>query len=193
MRLLVAEDDPVILRVLKRLFETDYEVTAVGSGDEAWRILAQENGPRLAVLDWHMPGMEGADICRRAHALAGLTYVLLLTATRKSAEDVVAGFEAGADDYVFKPFDAAELKARVAVGKRTLELEESLSQRVTDLQIAISQIRRLEGLLPICAWCKRIRNDQNSWEQLETYITAHSDATFNHGICPECLEKHKRS
>lgn len=186
MQLLLAEDDPTILHLLTRLFENDYEVAAARNGDDAWECLVRNDGPRLAVLDWHMPGLHGTDICRKAHTQPEPTYILLLTATRTRPEDVLEAFEAGADDYVLKPFAPQELRARVAVGKRTLDLHRTLSERVAELEEAVSRIRKLEGLLRICAWCKRVQNDEDRWEQLEAYITEHSDAIFSHGICPEC-------
>ena len=189
MKILIAEDDAVVLHVLHRLLEKDYEVVLARNGDQAWAALAAGDGPRLAVLDWQMPGMQGTEICRRARELREATYLLLLTGTKKTSDDVVTGFASGADDYVTKPFNAAELRARVDVGRRMLQLQQSLSQRVAELEMALARVHRLEGLLPICSWCKRIRNDHNYWEQLETYLAEHSGATFTHGICPECCAK----
>ena len=190
MKLLIAEDEPVALHLLTRLFEKEYELELADDGQKAWSILSRPDGPRLAVLDWQMPGMDGAEICRRVRQeLSEPRYLLLVTATRKSTRDVISGFGAGADDYVRKPFNADELRARVAVGRRVLELQQSLADRVAELQNTLDRVHALEGLLPICSWCKRIRNDQNYWEQLESYLTEHSQATFTHGICPECCEK----
>jgi sigma-B regulation protein RsbU (phosphoserine phosphatase) len=190
MKVLVAEDDPLVLHLLERLLAVEYEVATARDGVAAWKILRQQDGPRLAVLDWQMPGMDGTEICRKARQLPDTPmYLLLLTATRKSSADVVAGFDAGADDYITKPFDAAELRARVAVGRRVLQLQQTLEEHVAELQEALLSVHKLEGLLPICSWCKRVRNDQNYWEQLEQYLSDHMGANITHGICPECCEK----
>ena len=93
---------------------------------------------------------------------------------------------AGADDYLVKPCHSGELLARVSVGARVLELQEGLAARVEELQLALSQVKQLSGLLPICWYCKSIRSDDNFWEQVDTYLTQHSDAHFTHGICPAC-------
>ena len=137
-----------------------------------------------------MPGLDGIEICRRARSvtLPAPVYVLLLTARGEPA-DVVAGFDAGADDYLVKPFDPNELRARVRVGRRMLELQQRLAAQVEQLQQAIASMKRLQGLLPICCYCKRIRSDENYWEQVDAYITEHSDVTFSHGICPECFSR----
>jgi response regulator RpfG family c-di-GMP phosphodiesterase len=112
-------------------------------------------------------------------------YLVLLTA-RESPGDLVTGLDAGADDYITKPFDAEELRARVQVGVRVLNLQERLAERVEELQAALANVKQLRGLLPICSYCKRIRGDDQYWQQLEGYIAAHSDAQFSHGICPTC-------
>jgi response regulator RpfG family c-di-GMP phosphodiesterase len=101
--------------------------------------------------------------------------------------DLAAGLEAGADDYIPKPFNRAELRARANVGLRMLALQESLARRVADLEEALANVKQLRGLLPMCSYCKKIRVDDTYWQQLETYIGARSDAQFSHGICPECF------
>jgi PleD family two-component response regulator len=194
MRALVADDDRVAAEMLKRaLVRWEFEVTVVADGAAAWRHLQEAAAPTLAVLDWMMPNLEGADVCRRvrrdlAHAN---TYLILLTSL-DSRKDLVAGLDAGADDYVVKPFDIEELRARVQVGVRVLTLRQQLAERVAELQAALSNVKQLQGLLPICSYCKRIRGDDQYWEQVESYIAERSDAQFSHGICPNCyvdLEK----
>jgi DNA-binding response OmpR family regulator len=118
-------------------------------------------------------------------------YLILVTA-RDSRADLVAGLNAGADDYLIKPFAADELHARVHVGLRLLALREGLAARVTELEDAVSKIKQLHGLLPICSYCKKIRNDDNYWEQVEQYVTEHTNVQFSHGICPVCYDKVSR-
>lgn len=190
-RILVADDDPISLRVLQKALEKwGHEVVVARNGTEAWQILTRPEAPQMAILDWMMPGMDGPTICQRARAAPTITtpYLILLTA-RNDYGDIVSGLEAGANDYVTKPFNRAELRARVRVGLRVLELQSKLAERVRDLEAALQQVKQLRGLLPICMYCKKIRNDGDYWQQVETYITDHSEAEFSHGICPECYEK----
>ena len=112
----------------------------------------------------------------------------MLTAKGRK-EDIVEGLTAGADDYIIKPFDRSELKARINAGERILRLQAELGARVKELELALANVKLLQGLLPICCYCKRIRNDQNYWQQVDTYIADHSEAQFTHGICPECRDK----
>ncbi|HAV65366.1 MAG TPA: hypothetical protein DCY13_23700, partial [Verrucomicrobiales bacterium] len=95
-------------------------------------------------------------------------------------------------DYVLKPFDAAVLRARVDVGIRVLELQGKLSRRVTELEEALANVKRLQGLLPICSYCKRVRDDGNYWKQVDMYIAEHTEAKLSHGFCPDCFEVHVR-
>src|SRR6266850_2291289 len=134
-----------------------------------------------------MPEIDGPDVCRRVRAELPLAnmYLLLVTA-REGRGDVIAGLDAGADDYIIKPFDPDELRARVAVGVRVLGLQQKLAERVAELQDALSNVKQLRGLLPICSYCKRIRGDDQYWQQVEGYIADHSEAQFSHGICPAC-------
>jgi phosphoserine phosphatase RsbU/P len=191
MRLLIAEDDPISRRVLEAtLIKWGYEVVVTGDGREAWEALQQENAPRLAILDWMMPHMDGLQLCEQARSnpAAESLYIILLTAKGEKA-DIAAGLEAGASDYVTKPFDAQELRARVRVGFRILELQQTLANRVKELEEALAHVHELQGILPICCYCKNIRTGEQYWEQVEAYFSQHSAAKFSHSICPDCYEK----
>jgi CheY-like chemotaxis protein len=190
-RVLVAEDDPVSRRLLEStLRRWGYELTVTEDGEEAWRLLRAADAALLAVLDWMMPGLDGVEICRRVRSLGSPTppYVILLTAKTRR-QDVVEGLEAGADDFIGKPFDRDELRARLAVGARVLALQRRLADRVRELEAAMGRVKQLQGLLPMCAYCKKIRDDRNYWQQVEEYVSAHSDAQFSHGICPDCYDR----
>ena len=128
MKVLVAEDNPVFQTMLRNLLvKWDYQVIPAANGVEAWEHLQAKDGPRLAILDWMMPGIDGVEVCRRVRAVGKepYIYVLLLTAKTESG-DLVEGMEAGADDYVTKPFDAHELRVRLRAGRRILDLQEEL-------------------------------------------------------------------
>ena len=188
MHILIAEDDPVTGEILARTLQRwNYNTMLVVDGAQAWDRLRLATDPTLAILDWMMPGMDGPDVCRRVRQELPLAnmYLLLVTA-RESRGDMVAGLDAGADDYIVKPFDPEELRARVAVGVRVLGLQQKLGERVAELQVALSNVKQLHGLLPICSYCKRIRGDDQYWQQVEGYIAEHSEAQFSHGICPAC-------
>lgn len=192
MKILVAEDDVLWQRVLeKALIKWHFEPVMVKSGTEALAILKAHDAPRLAVLDWMMPEMEGVDVCRQVRSAAGIKqpYIFLLT-SKERKQDVVEGLAAGADDYLTKPFDHEELHVRLKAGERIVKLQMDLEDRVNALEQALSQVRQLNGLLPICSYCKKIRDDKSYWQQVEQYIAEHSGATFSHGICPDCYEKH---
>lgn len=191
---LIADDDKLSLNVLNdTLTRAGYDVLTASDGDQAWKKLQQSNSP-VAILDWIMPGMEGIEICQRAQKEPKLAnrYFILLTGKSKT-EDLVAGLQSGASDYLRKPFEEAELLARVEVGVRFIELQKKLADRVEELEKALATVRRLEGLLPICSYCKRIRNEQDYWERVDNYISQHANVRFSHNICPECYEKHVKT
>jgi CheY-like chemotaxis protein len=190
MRILIAEDDPVSRRVLDlRLKAWGHEVVITKDGAEAWAALQRNDAPRLAILDWMMPGGDGVEVCRRLRERQSSTptYIILLTA-KSSKEDVVKGLDAGANDYIIKPFDLQELRARIQVGATVVELQQRLAERVIELEEALGQVKRLQGIMPICSYCKHVRNDQNYWQQVESYVSAHSEARFSHSVCPACYE-----
>ena len=190
MQILIADDDRVTGSMLAGILRKwDFDILTAADGGAAWDTLC-EHRPPIAILDWVMPTLNGPDLCRRIRAderVAG-TYVILLT-SKHTTNDLIAGLEAGADDYVTKPFDHGELRARVRVGVRVATLQSHLREKVVELEQAAGTITQLEGLLPICAYCKRIRSEDNQWNQVETYIRARSKAEFSHGVCPTCLDK----
>jgi DNA-binding response OmpR family regulator len=190
VRILIADDDRLSAAALARTLTPDrFEVTVVDNGASALEILRQPDAPSMAILDWMMPQVHGPEVCRtiRAETPHADRYLILLTG-RNAREDVVAGLEAGADDYLVKPFHRDELLARVSVGERVLSLQAGLKQRVDELQLALSKVKQLQGLLPICSYCKSIRSDENYWQQVDSYLVQHSQAQFTHGVCPSCYE-----
>ena len=192
MRVLIADDDPVLRFALRQHLERwSFDVVECVDGTEAWQAMMEPSPPLLAIIDWSMPGIDGLMLARDVRevpALAGM-YVILLT-SNTSKQDVIAGLESGADDYITKPFDWDELRARLRIGSRIVGLQQTLGVRVNELQQALGSVRTLSGLLPICAYCKRIRDDQDYWKQIEHYLSEHSNARFSHGVCPDCLRKH---
>jgi DNA-binding response OmpR family regulator len=193
MNVLIAEDDaPSRLMLQSLLTRWGYSVIPACDGNEAWRILGEPGHPHILVLDWIMPGIEGPEIVQRLREREPdqLYYAIIIT-SRNDKNSAVSALDRGADDFVGKPFDIAELRARVAVGNRILGLQNALSTHLQQLEDTLARVKRLEGIIPICMYCKKIRGDHNSWNQLEQYITDHSEAEFSHGICPRCAEEQK--
>ena len=173
-RILVIDDEEAVRSAVKRRLEREgYEVILAADGAQALEIVAREI-PDLILLDIIMPGIDGLEVCRRLKADPATTGipVIFLTAHAKS-EKVLTGFEVGAVDYVTKPFYTPELLARVHVHVALLRAQH--------------EIRVLGGILPTCAKCKKIRDEQGIWHPIETYITQHSEAQFSHGLCPDCI------
>ena len=188
MRVLIAEDDPVSRRILERLLRKwGYEVLVTTDGDEAWVALQSAEAPDLALLDIMMPKMDGLEICRRLRALNRRTYVILVTA-KHGAREIVKGIEAGAADYLTKPYDPDELRARVLVGVRIVDHQTALAGRVAELERALAEVKQFYGILPIYSYCRKIRDDSDYWQTVEQYLATHSETKFSHGICPLCYE-----
>ena len=191
MKLLLADDDPMFCRLAQKILARDYELVLAHDGEQAWQAITTPPIPSLALLNWIMPKLEGLELCRRirAHQATARAYVLLITAKART-EDIVRGLEAGADDYIVKPFQAAEFRARVQVGARIVRLQDALADRIAKLEEALQQVDTLGRLLPICSYCHSIRDDRDYWEQLESYLSKHSHLEFTHGVCPTCYAKH---
>jgi phosphoserine phosphatase RsbU/P len=194
VRILVAEDDPVTRRILESILSRlGWDVITAVDGTSAWQTLESLGGksaPELVLLDWMMPGMDGIEICRKLRSTPGyeLVYIILLT-SRSEKEDLAMALTAGANDYIAKPFHPIELESRVRVGQRMVKLQTSLASRIEELEDALTHVRRLQGLLPICSYCKTVRTETNYWQQVESYVSSNSDVEFTHTVCPNCLER----
>jgi phosphoserine phosphatase RsbU/P len=192
MRVLIADDGFTIRRLLEvHLTQWGYETVSASDGNDAWQILQRPDSPRLAILDWLMPGIDGVELCRMARKLehGNLFHIIILTSLDSKGR-LITALEAGADDFISKTFDMDELKARVKVGERVVNLKAELAGRVWELEKAISQIKQLQGILPICMYCHKIRDERQLWQNLENYLRENTDAVLSHGLCPECFKKY---
>jgi sigma-B regulation protein RsbU (phosphoserine phosphatase) len=177
MRILLAEDDPVSARALRLwLKQEGHEVQEAASGEAAWDCF-RESPAELVLSDWQMPGMDGLELCRKIREVGGrdYAYFILMTAVYLGRESFRQSMEAGVDDYLTKPLDRELLAMRLVVAGR--------------IQKANRRIRTLEELLPICMYCKRVREDGNYKRQLESYIHERTGSRFSHGVCPECYAR----
>ena len=180
-QVLVAEDDPVSAKILAALLTRGgYEPVIARSGDEAWELF-DRTPVRLVVSDWMMPGMDGLQLCAkiRNRAKTLYTYFILLTANHTSADNYTLATTAGVDDFLTKPLDREILRMRLGVAERIL--------RYT------AEIRQLKELIPICVYCRKVRDEGDYWERVETYIQNETGSRFSHGACPECTEKEMAS
>jgi phosphoserine phosphatase RsbU/P len=176
MKILAVEDDPVAQLVLEAALKSlGHTVTLVADGESAWEEL-QVRPVRVVVSDWRMPRVDGLELCRRVRAQAGdYVYFILLTNLSATEENQEAALQAGVDDFLMKPVDVRELKTRLHVAARILNYA--------------TQVKELESFLPICGYCKKIRDDHNYWQQIEHYLHERTGAAFSHGVCPDCYQK----
>ncbi len=173
MRVLVADDDRVVRRGLRAALQhLGHDVLEAEDGEEAWA-LYQDKDARLVILDWMMPKLDGLAVSRliRSENRVKYTYVIMLTSLTGKGP-FLEGMRAGVDDFATKPIGVDELAARVRVAERVVGLQ--------------AEVRQLEGLLSICSYCKRMRDDSGKWEDLETAIRNQSGTAFSQSVCPEC-------
>jgi sigma-B regulation protein RsbU (phosphoserine phosphatase) len=176
MRILVAEDDPVgRLTLAASLKALGHEPVLAVDGIEALTAYAKEPF-RIVVSDWRMPRLDGLELCQHIRRQrAAYVYFILITNAESSDENHDAALAAGVDDFLVKPVVPRELKMRIRVAERILGFT--------------AQVRQLEDFLPICGYCKKVRDDKNYWQQIESYINARSGTRFSHGVCPDCYER----
>lgn len=189
--ILVVDDTHSHLKLLTDvLVREGYDVRPADSGELALASVAAKP-PELVLLDIQMPGVDGFEVFRRLKAREESRDIpVIFISASTDVKQRVAGLRLGAVDYVSKPFVREELLARVATHLELFRLRTRLAQQAVDLREALAKVKTLSGFIPICASCKKIRDDQGYWSQIESYISEHSDAEFSHGLCPECLEKY---
>ena len=177
MKILIAEDDPPSLKILRLTLQSfGHEVVTAEDGDKAWEMLLR-NPVSLVVSDWMMPGLDGLELCRKIRARRRKDYVYFILLTAVTGRDgYLKAMEAGVDDFLNKPLRQEELLTRLRVAERILKY--------------ISEVRELKRILPICSYCKKVRDDKDYWHQIEAYIREHTSTDFSHSICPQCYEEH---
>jgi len=191
MKILVVDDEPDIRLITGRVLESaGYSVAEAETGKGCLDSV-REKASDLVLLDVMLPDMDGYEVCRRIKADDALkgTYVLMFSGRRIDSDDQSEGLEIGADGYVTRPISNRELLARVQSMVRIIRAERERDRLIKELTAAMANIKTLKGLLPICASCKKIRNDKGYWQQVEGYLAEHADIQFSHGICPACMEK----
>jgi sigma-B regulation protein RsbU (phosphoserine phosphatase) len=177
MKILAVEDDEMSLSILRRSLERlGHEVIAARDGEEAWTAWLNEK-PRVAVCDWQMPKLDGLKLCRRFRAQQGQDYVyfILITGTGATSHNRRVAAEAGVDDFLTKPVDISALWMRLRVAERILKYTH--------------QVHRLEEMMPMCSYCKKIRDDRNYWQQIESYINERTGTEISHSVCPDCYQR----
>ena len=188
--IMVVDDVPANLKLLGDLLGGHgYRVLSFTSGELALAA-ADKALPDLVLLDINMPGLNGYEVCERLKADGGLREIpVIFISSLGETMDKVRAFGAGGVDYITKPFDFPEVETRIRTHLELRRQKRALTAKVEELRFALAQIKTLRGILPICASCKKIRNDQGYWKQVETYISEHTEALFTHGICPDCSKK----
>jgi DNA-binding response OmpR family regulator len=177
MKILIAEDDHISSKVLRLVLQQlGHEVLAAADGAEAWKMF-DEDPVRVIVSDWMMPEMDGLELCRRIRdrPRTPYTYIIILTAAHTTGEDYSLAMAAGIDDFLTKPLDGEMLRTRLRVAERIL--------RYT------TEINLLQDIIPICVFCRCVRDGADYWESVEAYLHSRTGTLFSHGACPACYEK----
>jgi len=199
-KILVVDDEPLNIQLISFSLKGEYTILTALNGHDAISKL-KEHSPDLILLDVMMPDISGFDVCKIIKTNPSFVDipVIFLTAM-ESHEGALQGLDLGAIDYLTKPVDLELLKLRVrnlvALKERSdlvKEQRDLLARQKEDLEAALARVKQLEGVIPICMYCKKIKDDKQSWQQLERYISEHSEAMFSHSACPECFEKEMKN
>ncbi len=191
LTILVVDDTPELLQASARVLRSAGATVLEAVDGHSCLAAVRRHLPDLVLLDVELPDLLGYEVCRRIkndETLKAVS-VIMLSSTMTTSDDQSEGLESGADGYITRPLPNRELLARVESVARIIRAERERDRLITQLQQALETIKTLSGMLPICASCKKIRNDTGYWEEVESYVKRHSDAEFTHGICPVCARK----
>jgi CheY-like chemotaxis protein len=190
VKLLIAEDDRMSSRLMQAVLkDLDLEILTAVDGQEALDAIEDES-PAMIMLDWMLPGVSGLEICQkvRQRNLAERPYIVMVT-FRDKGDDVVAAFEAGADDYITKPIHPRQLLARVTGALRLVLREHALVHEQAALQTALASLRNMPPLVPICSCCRRVSDGEDNWLSADRYLSVRAGVQFTHGLCPTCAPR----
>ncbi|MCP4690751.1 MAG: response regulator [Desulfobacterales bacterium] len=188
-KILIVDDIKSNMLMLDVVLKNNYEILYEKTGEEALRRV-KTSRPDLILLDIMLPGMDGYEVCGRLKNNEQTRDIpVIFISALGELENVIKGFSAGGVDYIIKPFQEKEVLARVETHLTLRRLQRRLEEQNNELQEALDTVKTLKGLLPICSSCKKIRDDKGYWNQIESYISKHSDAFFSHGICPDCMRR----
>lgn len=191
VKILVVDDDPDVLFATTRAIKSaGYDVANASSCAECRELLTGFR-PDLLLLDVMLPDGNGRDLCReiKANPQTAHLFIILLSGVSTSSANQAKGLDDGADGYIARPISNMELKARVNAMVRIVTAERQRDEAIAKYRDALEKIRQLQGLVPICSHCKKIRNDKGFWNHIEEYIDAHLDVSLSHSICPDCAEE----
>jgi len=192
---LFVEDEPVTRSTIAAILERQIHTVLLAGDGRAGLEAFKAHQPEIVITDIRMPVMSGLDMAREIKLLAPRTHVIVTTA-HNDTEFFLDAIDIGIDQYLLKPIDRDRLFAAIRKPQEVLGLERTIrfknreqKKLIKELQVALQNIKTLQGLIPICASCKKIRDDKGYWNQIEAYISEHSSAEFSHGICPDCAKK----
>jgi len=188
-KILIVDDTATNVQILNETLQNEFKTYFALNGHDALQ-QARSIAPNIILLDVMMPGMDGFEVCRQLKddELLRDIPVIFITALGQSEEES-QGLRLGAADYITKPFNPELVQLRVRNHIELKNRRDTLEQRTRELEKALHEIKVLQGIIPICAACKKIRDDQGGWQQMEVYIAGHSEAEFSHGICPDCMKE----
>lgn len=187
--IMIVDDLPSNIQILSEILGKEYSVFFALNGMDALEQVKMTR-PDLILLDIVMPGISGLEVCRRLKEDPRMTDIPVIFITALDhPEEEQEGLKLGAADYISKPFNPDIVQLRVSNHIELKMRTDALKERTRELEDALSSIKRLKGLLPICSSCKKIRNDKGYWKQIEEYFSENSDIMFSHGLCPKCIKK----